>query len=333
MKDTKAKRAIIVGIFIFLGLLIIVLTVFTLGSQQKTFQKSLTLKVMFEDVQGLQKGNNVWFSGVKIGTVKKISFAGSSQVEALINVDEKAKTYIRKNSLAKISSDGLIGSRIVVIYGGSDKFGEVEDGDMLGVEKSFSSDDMMNTLQKNNTNLLEITNDFKVVSKGLSAGNGTIGKLLTDETLINDMHVVMRSLMKTSKNVEKLSMTFGAYASKLNTEGSLAHELVTDTSLFSSLRASATEIKSITQTANALVYDLRNTSSELSNSLNNKNTPIGMLLKDEHAASDLKVTLKYLQSSSQKLDENLEALQHNFLLRGFFRRKARNEAKNVSQQK
>ena len=68
MRSTKNSRAFIVGIFIFLGLAIFVLTVLTLGGQQKTFQKSITVKAVFDDINGLQKGNNIWFSGVKIGT-------------------------------------------------------------------------------------------------------------------------------------------------------------------------------------------------------------------------------------------------------------------------
>ena len=81
MKSTSNKRAVIVGIFIFLGLAIFIITVLTLGSQHKTFEKSITVKAIFDDVNGLQKGNNIWFSGVKIGTIKKISISGNAKVE------------------------------------------------------------------------------------------------------------------------------------------------------------------------------------------------------------------------------------------------------------
>lgn len=69
--STSGKRPIIVGIFIFLGLAIFIAAILTLGSQHKTFKKSITVKAVFDDVNGLQKGNNIWFSGVKIGTIKK----------------------------------------------------------------------------------------------------------------------------------------------------------------------------------------------------------------------------------------------------------------------
>src|SRR5215217_9017361 len=175
MKTTKSSRATIVGIFILLGIVIFVLTVFTLGGQQKTFEKAVTVKAIFDDVQGLQKGNNVWFSGVKIGTIKKISFYRSSQVEVDINLDQKSQEYIRKDAKAKISSEGFIGNKIVVIYGGTPAAPAVASGDMIGVEKTISSDEIMTTLQANNRNLLDITTDFKTISRKLTNGEGTAG--------------------------------------------------------------------------------------------------------------------------------------------------------------
>jgi phospholipid/cholesterol/gamma-HCH transport system substrate-binding protein len=50
-----------------------------------------------------------------------------------------------------------------------------------------------------------------------------------------------------------------------------------------------------------------------------------MLLNDEQSANNIKITLQNLQSASKKLDEDLEAVQHNFLLRGFFKKKAKQE--------
>ena len=80
------KRSVIVGIFVFLGIAILVTGVLTLGGQQKKFVKTIHLKAVFDDIGGLQTGNNIWFSGVKIGTVRKINFYGDSQVEIEMNV-------------------------------------------------------------------------------------------------------------------------------------------------------------------------------------------------------------------------------------------------------
>jgi len=61
--------------------------------------------------------------------------------------------------------------------------------------------------------------------------------------------------------------------------------------------------------------------------INDPSSPLGVLLKDQNAAEQLKQTISNLQSGSKKLDEDLEALQHNFLLRGFFKKKEKEEQK------
>ena len=319
------KRGIIVGVFIFLGIVIFVGAILTLGGQQKTFQKSVTVKAFFSDVEGLQKGNNVWFSGVKIGTVKKISFKGSSQVEVDLSIQESSKEYIRSDAKAKIGSDGFIGSKLVILYGGTDKNPPVENGDVMVVEKAVTTDEMFSTLQSNNKNLLDITGDFKLISKRLSNGEGTVGKLLTDESLLNEMQKVLATLQTAAVNTERLTTTVSGYTSKLNNKGTLANELVSDTVLYARLKESSRQIESLSLTAKAAVNDLKNATENVNAGLNNKKSPAGMLLNDEAVANDLKSTLRYLNSSTQKLDQNLEALQHNFLLRGFFKKKAKKE--------
>lgn len=329
MKSTKNSRAVVVGIFILLGIAILVITILTLGGQRKTFEKSITVRAIFDDINGLQKGNNIWFSGVKIGTVKKISFYGNSQVEVDMNLQQNTRQYIRKNAKARISSDGLIGNKIIVLYSGAAKSPSVENGDMLGVEKAANPDEMMSTLQSNNKNLLEITNDFKVVSRGIAEGKGTAGRLLTDDRLIKDLQATMVMLRKASANAQNITSSVAEYASKLQTKGTLASDLVTDTIVFSRLKATATQLQEVSATAKSVVNNLNNATNGLGNSLNNKKTPVGMLLHDEDAAADIKVTLQNLQTSSIKLDENLEALQHNFLLRRFFKKKAKQEAQEA----
>ena len=64
-----------------------------------------------------------------------------------------------------------------------------------------------------------------------------------------------------------------------------------------------------------------------SDKLNQKDNVAGTLLNDPEAGTSVKIALKNIETATKKLDENLEALQHNFLLRGFFRKKAKAEAK------
>jgi phospholipid/cholesterol/gamma-HCH transport system substrate-binding protein len=314
MHESSNKRAVIVGVFIFLGIIFLVAGILTIGNLRNTFSRKIHLVAMFNDVNGLQKGNNIWFSGVKIGTVKTVRFYGPDHVKVILNIDESARMFIRKDAKAKISTDGLIGNKIIVIQGGSFLTEAVAEGDTIGVEKIISSEDMMNTLHENSRNLLEITEDFKTIAAKISGGKGSIGKILNDEKIYNDISSASGSMKAASDKANQLMSSLSTFGSALNRKGTLAHGLVSDTSLYASFRASVTRLNRTADSASALVNNLKHATE-------NTRTPAGVLLHDEEAGANLKSLLKNLDAGSKKLDEDLEAMQHSFLLRKYFRKK------------
>lgn len=323
MRSTNNNRAVIVGIFVVIGLIIMVLTILTLGSQRKTFDKSIIVTAFFDNVNGLQKGNNIWFSGVKVGTIKKVYITGKGHVEVDMSISTDARQYIRKDAKAKLSTDGLIGNKIIEIYGGSPKTPEVEEGDILAADNLLSTDDMMNTLAQNNDNFLAITNDLKVITSRISEGKGSIGKLLNDETLANQVNATSMMLQQSARNLEKLTANVSTYTNKLNTKGTLPNDLMNDTVIFSQLRMTVKNLQAVTDSSRIAINNLKIAGNTLNNGLQDKNAPLGMLLSDQKSAEKIKGTLNNLQDASKKLDENMEALQHNFLLRGYFKKKAK----------
>lgn len=320
MSTSPNKRAVTVGIFVVLGLVFLVAGILVIGNIHQTFSRKLRVTSLFDDVNGLQKGSNIWFSGVKIGTVKQVDFYGASQVKVIMNIDREAQQYIRKDAKVKISTDGLIGNKIIVIYGGTSRSSFVTEDDTLVVEKTFSTDDMINTLQENNVNLAAITSDFKVISKKLANGEGTIGKLLNDETVFKNIEATTASLKAASDKAQQLMVSLNTFTARLNQKGTLANDLVTDTVMVASLRSTVKELNTVAGNASAFIADLKQ-------SANDPKSMVGTLLKDEQSAAHLKETMKNLDSGSKKLDEDLEALQHNFLFRKYFKKKAKAEKK------
>jgi len=318
MNEGSNKRAVIVGVFIFIGLAFLVTGILMVGNLHETFKEKMRVVALFDDVGGLQKGNNVWFSGVKIGVVSGMEFYAVSKVKVMIKVETAAQQYIRRDAQVKISTDGLIGNKILIIYGGTAAAGEILEGDTLGVEKTFTSDDMINTLQDNNNNLKAITDDFKAVSKKLANGEGSIGKLLNDNSVYDHIDAATASLQHASGKAQQLISSLNDFSAGLNKKGTLANQLVTDTVVFNSLKSSALQLQQMADTAAALVADLKEAGS-------NTKTPVGVLLHDEESGAHLKEMIKNLDSSSKKLDEDLEAAQHNFLLRGYFKKKKKSE--------
>lgn len=314
MNESPNKREVIVGIFVFVGLLFLIIGILAIGNVHETFKSKIKLVTLFDDVSGLQSGNNVWFSGVKIGTVSSLEFYAQRKVKVIMKVEEKAQQYIRKDAFVKLSTDGLIGNKILIIYGGSSRIPQVDEGDTLGVEKTFTSEDMINTLQQNNKNFLAITNDFKIISNKLSHGEGTVGKLLTDNSVYTHLDGAALSLENASARAQQLINSLAKFSDGLNKKGTLAYQLTTDTVVFSSFRSSIEKLQQMADTASVFINNLKEAGS-------NPKTSVGILLHDEESGIRLKEIIKNLESSSAKLDQDLEAAQHNFLLRGYFKKK------------
>lgn len=321
MSEQNNRKQIAVGVFIFLGLAILVVTILTIGSQRKAFVKSITLRAVFDDVQGLQPGNNVWLSGMKVGTVKKVAFYGSSQVEITMNIEQQAQPHIRKDSRVRITTDGLVGNKIVVISGGSDSGATVANNDHLQSEHKAGTEELMTTLQANNMNLLEITGNLKTISRKLTTGEGTLGELINDPTLGNKLKMSLTNLQAASAGSERVIANLDNFTTALHKPGGLANELVSDTTVFRNLQVTVAKLNEAATAASELTQNLKNTGAGINSSLNDKSKPIGMLLNDEEVAADLQRTIKNLRVSSKELSDDLEAVQHNFLLRGFFKKK------------
>lgn len=328
--EKKTNKPVVVGIFITIGIAILVATIFTLGGQKKTFVRSFTINAIFDDVNGLLKGGNIWFSGVKIGSVKKISFYGQSQVLVTMSIEQDAQPEIRKNAKAKIGSDGLIGNKIIIIYGGDASAPQVEKGDFLAVEKALSTDDMMATLQRNNLNILQITNDFKSISSKIDSGTGLLALLVNDPLIASRLNNSINNLDATTANFKAVSTTgknvmndIQHFSGELNRPGNSMNDLVRDKMLYKDIQSTIAQLEHAADNANKVTDNLKT----ISNRLDQKDNALGVLINDKEAASSLKNTLKNLELGSHKLDQDLEALQHNFLLRGFFRKKAKAEQK------
>jgi phospholipid/cholesterol/gamma-HCH transport system substrate-binding protein len=318
MGTEENKRSVIVGIFVLIGIIIFVVGLFTLAGQQKRFIRSVTLKALFNDVSGLRVGNNVWFSGVRVGTVREIRIVNQSEVEVSLNIEERVQEYIRKNSVAQISSESFIGNRNIVLRGGSPEAPPVEDGDIIEGEEPLNTDALMETLQRNNENVLVITNDFKELSGRLVRGEGTVGAILTDTAMADNLRSMVASLQRTSANTVRASAELSRFANSLNTKGGLANELLTDTVVFNRLQASVRQLQQATVAASQMTNNLQAASAKL----NNTDNALGVMLNDPAFANRLKGTLQNLETSTEKFDENMEALQHVWPFRRGIRRAA-----------
>jgi len=119
MKKTTSEK-LKLGVFVILGLILFVTGIYFIGQKQNLFGKMITISANFNNVSGLQHGNNVRYSGINVGTVKSITMVNDSTIKIDMNIEEKMVKHIKKDAIATIGTDGLVGNMIVNIIPGKE---------------------------------------------------------------------------------------------------------------------------------------------------------------------------------------------------------------------
>ena len=128
MTTTKNAYKVKLGIFVSIGLLILFIIIFFIGTNQNLFSSKFKITTNFGNVSGLQVGGQVRFSGISVGVIENIQIINDSTVNIIASIDNDLKKFIKKDSKASIASEGVIGDRILTISQGSSKSPQVKDG-------------------------------------------------------------------------------------------------------------------------------------------------------------------------------------------------------------
>jgi len=187
----KSRLELKVGIFVFIGLVIFVLFILSVGGV-KTWASGYQVNFMFNFINGVKKGAPVRFSGVDVGEVKAIKFFYDNQeaktkVRITCWVDKDVK--IPMDSTVWVNTLGLLGEKYVEIMPGID-YGKclLADGELAG-EDPIPMNDVFKTAKNVADNL--DTGINRILNK-----EGTMGKILYDDKLYNELDALITDLRK-----------------------------------------------------------------------------------------------------------------------------------------
>ena len=315
MKQKSITQQMKLGIFVILGALIFVLAVYYIGSKQNLFGNTVSISADFNNVNGLQLGNNVRYSGINIGTVRAISMVNDTLIRVELALDEKILYHIKRNAVATISSDGLVGSMIVNIIPGKGNAAPIAAGDRIRSYSRIRTDDILNTLNVTNENAALLTVDLLKITKEITSGKGTIGTLLNDTLMAADMRYMLHNLRNASNESSKVLAHANAIIASLENKNNVIG-VINDTAVAHKIRNMASNLERSTKDINTVVSNLNAT---ISNAKEGKGA-INYLSNDPRLVRRIDSITSQINSASQKLDANMDALQHNFLLRGYFKK-------------
>ena len=324
-KSTSQKLRL--GLFVIIGLLLFVLAVYFIGDKQKMFGKTSHLKAIFNNVSGLQLGNNVRYSGINVGTVRGIEMITDSTIKVEMIIDKTIFPHIRKNAVATIGSDGLVGNMIINIIPGKGTEASVAPGDEIKSLSRIRTDDLLNTLGVTNKNAALLTADLLKITDQINNGKGTVGILLKDTSLANNLKETIHYLKITSKgtseSVTKLNQLISSLENKNNVIG-----LLKDTAVAKNIKEVVLNLEKSSSEINKVVTNLNST---IVNIKDGKGA-VNYLSNDVELVRKIDSTMTNINQASYRLNKNMEALKHNFLFRSYFKKQEKAKLKEQKNQ-
>jgi phospholipid/cholesterol/gamma-HCH transport system substrate-binding protein len=199
-----ASNKIKLGIFVTIGIVVFILGIYFIGERQQLFRSSFRISGVFRDVAGLQAGNNVRFSGINVGTVEDIKIVSDTSVRVEILIDENTRKFIKKDAVASIGSEGLMGNKILIISPGTGSKPVIENNDAIRTVQPINMDAVLVSLKTTIDNTANIANDLSKITNNIQSGGGTIGKLLMDQSLAKNFDSSMVDLKYSLSGLKNL---------------------------------------------------------------------------------------------------------------------------------
>lgn len=315
----KTLNSVKLGVFVIAGLGFLIMLLYVIGKNQNLFGNTFSLKARFQDVHGLMPGNNIRFAGINAGTVKTVEVLNDTTIEVTLLIKTKMKKYIRKNATVSITTDGLMGNRLLNIQSAKTPAPLVEEGDILYSTPGPDTDEMLKVLNKTNNDIAVIASELKQTVQRLN-NSKPIWTMLNDESIPANIRHSLSGIKNASGNMERMMVNLNAIVDDVREGKGSVGELLKDTVMADNVREAVDKIRKIGVSADTLAIQINALVNTISNEINNGEGTANAVLKNKVMAERLNNSFKNIESGTRAFNENMEALKHNFLLRGYFRK-------------
>jgi phospholipid/cholesterol/gamma-HCH transport system substrate-binding protein len=323
--EKSTGRSIRLGIMVIIGITVFTIAAYLIGQKRDMFNKTFTLKAVFNNVNGLQHGNNVRFAGINVGSVTSIVIENDSTIEVTLRIKEKVRPYIKKNAFVAIGTDGLMGNMLVNISPGQGNAAVVNDNDVLEAYSRIKTDDILKTLNVTNENAALLTANLLEMTQSVMHGNGVISYLMYDTLFSKKLDESIRNLASTTQKTNQLMKSAQEIAQQISDGKGLAGWILNDTLSQKEFAGTLSELNKAASDINSSAAKLRITIDQLKEG----EGTLPALLSDTTMKSNLTQTLENLNQGTKKFNQNMEALKHSFLTRGYFKKQKRDSLKNA----
>lgn len=297
----KSLKAAKLGIFIFLGSVLMVTIIFLLGNKEALFKSTFTVKTYFKNIEGLRNGAPVRLSGIDVGSVKSIDIAKDTTGRIIVTMRllTDIEQFIRKDTKASIETEGLVGNKVVILQIGSSSSEQVGEGGTILSKEPLSFADVIEETQGILAYTKQMTKDLSEITTKINRGEGTIGRILTDEELYNAATDLTKRADNSLVNITE----------QLNEVSNLFIDLGV------SVRSAVVNVNDVISQIDSVFNNVRKGEGVIGS----------LLVKGTEQDSIITAVMKNLlqvseetKSGASKLAENMEALKHNWLFKSYF---------------
>lgn len=249
------------GIVGIVAVLMATVLVVAVGGQGGFFWQRYPLKTQFDNVLGMKSGSVVRLSGKDVGKVTAVEFVGT-RVEVTMEISKDVRSLVTTDSIATIGSLSLLGESIVDLSAASTGR-PLSDWQYV---KSGVGGGPFGELQAKTTKGLD---DATKILEGIRAGQGTLGKFVTDEALYHDLDTFVVSATAVTRALNQSKGTLG--------------NLMNDPSAYNSLKTSLENLQTVTER------------------MKDEQSPLGRLLHDDAMGKSLSTATSNLEDVTGRL--------------------------------
>ena len=310
------------GLFISVALVIVIISLYLIGRNQNFFGSNFYVRARFANINGLITGNNVRFSGIQVGVVDKIKVIDDTTVEVVLVIDKNMQPYIHQNSIAAIGNDGLMGNKVINITPNKLSSPVIAEGGLLYTRKAPYTDEMMEKLSSTNNNVEVLS--FKLVNTVDQLNNSkALWRILNDTTIPVNLKVSINNIKEASVKINELTDLIHNIASDLHDGKGTAGMLLTDEKAAADIKQAIENIDKASKESVTAIAAIDSVVQQLHKDMFYGKGAIHTVLRDTQFVSRLNNSMVNIEKGTAAFSQDMEALKHNILTRGYFKKEAK----------
>ncbi len=316
------------GIFVGGGLFFLILLLYMIRKNRSMFGSNYILKARFENVNGLVVGNNVRYAGIEAGTVKNIHLLNDTLIEVTMFINKSMESIIHSNAVASIGTEGFVGNKVINIVPSKQPAPLAKEGDVLASKKNIDTDEILQNLSATTNDVSKIASELKTSVSRFSNDNN-FWKLLSDPAIPGDIKAAISKIRLTATRASQAVSNINIIAEDLKNGKGSAGRILRDSTLAQHLNEAVLKINKVGSEVDTLALQINLIVNKIHSDVDSGNGLVNALLRDSFIVEKINASLSNIQKGTDNFNQNMEALKHNFLFKGYFRKLEKQQKKQM----